>query len=86
MASNFVAQMIRTYGEFIGAIYRACGSRPFTQSELGGAGIEIPNRCSLQKLHARGCTVRVKGVIRGACVWRLSPQVLTHYASQEVRS
>lgn len=84
MASHFVAQMLCTHGEFIGAIYRAVGSRPFTAAEIRRHGIDEPKGCSLQKLHARGCTEREKGVARGACVWRLSPQVLSHYASQEV--
>lgn len=86
MASHIVSQMISTHDEFIRAIYRACGSRPFTAAELRRCGVVEPVGCSLQKLHARGCTDREKGVRRGPCVWRLSPDVLTHYASQEMRS
>jgi len=86
MASHIVSQMISTHDEFIGAIYRACGSRPFTAAELRRCGVVEPVGCSLQKLHARGCTEREKGVLRGPCVWRLSPEVVQHYEAKGVQA
>jgi len=85
MVSSSAAQMIRTHGDHIGAIYRAVGGNAFTAAELRRCcGIAEPKECTFLKLSARGIVEREKGVRRGPTVWRLRQEILSHYVAQEV--
>lgn len=83
MPSNMVGQTVRQHEEFVGAIYAVAGSRPFTMAELRRHGIEEPKGCTIRKLRARGVVTLAQRLPRQRRVWRLTSQVVEHFAAQE---
>jgi len=85
MVSRYLAMMLRTHGEFIRQIAATFEGRPFTAADVRTQGIDVPDDCTLQKLHSRGCIERVSKDHRYANTWRLVPELVDHYATQEAR-
>ncbi len=82
MVTQTVAQTLRVHGDFIQAIATAVGSRPFTSGSLAVSGVKVPKGVSMRRFRTAGVFVRVDKDNRFANTWRLSPDVLEHYAAQ----
>ena len=83
MASQTIAQTLRSHGDFIKEICDAVGDQPFTARRLAALGVDIPPGVRPSRFRNAGIFILVG---RGAChkaIWRLSPVVLEYYAAQE---
>ena len=84
MASQTVAQTLRTHGDFIKGVYGAVGDQTFTARHLATIGVDIPPGVCLSRFRNAGIFTLVGRSASQKAIWRLSPDVLEFCATQEV--
>ena len=84
MVSQTVAHTLRIHGDFVKEIYDAVGDRPFTARRLATLGVDIPPGISMRRFRSAGIFTLVgRTAVGHKSIWRLSPDVLGYYATQE---
>ena len=84
MVTKTIAWTLRFHGDFIKEIYDAVGDQPFTARRLATLGVDIPPGVGLKRFRNAGIFTLVgRTAVSHKTIWRLSPDVLEYYATQE---
>lgn len=80
MVSKHLYGATLTHGATLRQIAATFGSRPFTNADLQAHGLSQNGR--MGGLHRSGCVERVGRTPKGKSIWKLSSELVDHYAAE----